>query len=167
MVNILSTYKSGSYILCKYLISKLENVSVERYDDSFRFSNINDEKVYLFFINEGDYKFGSMAQFSEKILNMDRKTIILTRNNIVNKTKKFLESLGDTRYQYNTKFIYNEFNDVDADMFNECKFQFIIQNTILDNVSKKYNIPIFYYDNFLKNKINIDEILGYIGIKNN
>ena len=167
IVSLLCTSRSGSTSVSTYL-SKVLNLPIVsspfmRGDKDL--SNIVDGSFYKLFIHNQTKGFNSLFLFGEEIIKRSNIIILYDRMNKTEQSESlaFRQSkYGSDLTKYHKKEIYNT-EHLDLKKVMECKDHFEEHSLAIRQLSEKYNLPIFYYENIFYGD-GLTELSDYIGV---
>lgn len=167
IVSLLCTSRSGSTSVSNYLskVLKLPIVSSPFMRGDNNLTNLMDGFFYKLFIHNQTKGFNSLFLFGEEIIKRSDITILYDRMN----KKEQSESLafrqskyGGDLTKYHKKETYNT-EHLDLNKVMECKDHFEEHSLAIRQLSEKYNLPIFHYENIFYGD-GLTELSDYIGV---
>ena len=140
-------------------------------------SSLEDDVFYKILIHQQAKGYDSLFDFGEQIILKSDKVILLDRKNKLEQS----ESLAFKKSKYGSDFskyhIREPYGNIDTELVNECMYHFKEHGTALTQLSEKYNIPLFTYEEIYLNNglirlsnyldIDVDENLQKKYIDNN
>ena len=175
---LLSQGRTGSLNLTRYI--RESNLDVRVYREPFNTTAVKDTNV-SFSLNDILYTKNSFVEnkIAKGSLPIDLQTLstdelisffnskfdtiaILMRKDMVAQTESVLNA--KLTNNWNSKYVYK---NVDIELFPEFKTLLKDEEIQLKYISKKYNIPLFYYEDlYLENqKENVENFCNYFNIK--
>ena len=155
MVNIISTFKTGSCAVTKYIssIMKIPNRTIA--ESKFKLENDTINRIILGYSIDNNYLLESI----ENIINNYKQVVLLDRVDKTQQAKEFVDTKKTNYFKIDTKY-----NDLDSDLIREYIIQFTEQSHVLKRISNKYSIPIFYYEDLFYNN-GLNKLCNFLDIE--
>ena len=167
MDSLLCSSRSGSTSLSLYL-SKILDLKLETlpFIKEREISSLEDGIFYKILIHQQAKGYDSLFDFGEQIILKSNKVILLDRENKLEQSESLAFRKSKYGSDYSKYHIREPYGKIDIDLVNECMFHFNEHSKALSQLSEKYNIPLFTYEEiFLNNEI--DRLHEYLGIDRN
>ena len=167
MDSLLCSSRSGSTSLSLYL-SKIFDLKLETlpFIKEREISSLEDGIFYKILIHQQAKGYDSLFDFGEQIILKSNKVILLDRENKLEQSESLAFRKSKYGSDYSKYHIREPYGKIDVDLVNECMFHFNEHSKALSQLSEKYNIPLFTYEEiFLNNEI--DRLHEYLGIDRN
>ena len=149
MVSLLCTSRSGSTNLSYYLSKVLEMkfiqspFSVER-----GLSYLKKGNFYKLFIHHQPISYDNLFGYGERIVKISDKTILYDRRSKIEQSVSLAfkkRKYGKNFNLYHIREVY-DFKKLNVKQIQECQEHFENHSKALTDISEKYNLPIFYYE---------------------
>lgn len=168
MVSILCTTRSGSTNLSRYLSDildlKLEHTLSNI--NNFKLSSLERGVLYKIVIGKIPQDYTSVFDFAEDVILKSDKVILLDREDRLEQS----ESLAFRKLKYGDDYskyhIQEPYTKIETNLVKKYMNQFEYFGKVLNEISKKYNIPIFTYEEIYLDS-GVDRLNKYLEINQN
>jgi len=164
MISILCTSKCGSTNLSLYL-SKVFDLKLKTmpFLKDKELSSLEDDVFYKILIHQQAKGYDSLFDFGEQIILKSDKVILLDRENKLEQSESLVFRISKYGSDFSKYHIREPYGDIDKELVDECMVQFKEHGTALTQLSEKYNIPLFTYEEIFLNN-GLDRLSEYLGI---
>ena len=147
MVSVLATARSGSTNLSNYLSYVLGmKLVISPFEFQQDISILENDKLYKILIHQQAKGYDSLFGFGEDIITKSDKVVLLDREDKTAQAESLVfrkQKYGNDFYKYHIRENYGELS---KEFVTESKFHFTEHHLALKQLSEKYNIPLFTYE---------------------
>ena len=169
MISILCTSRSGSTSLTTFIAKCINKSAIHSpflSNKDYSIDILNQDNLYKLMIHNLPKEFDNMLDYGYEIIKKSETVILLDRLNkreqaesLVFKKMKY----GDSFEYYQLKEYYNK-EYLDESNIDTAISYYKDHSMVLKELSEKFDIPIWYYENIFYDKEKLKELCEYCGV---